>query len=66
MTLQEYANHINSLAKKNPNLKVVYAIDDEGNRFQEVVFTPTVGEFDGHDFEPLGNVCRRANAVCVN
>ena len=44
MTLQDYAKHLNNLLKSNPHLKnrpVVSAIDEEGNGYNSVNFSPT-------------------------
>lgn len=63
MKLKQYANYINELAKKYPDVKVVYAADNEGNNFSKVYWEPTYGHFDGNMFE--NNTCP-INAVCVN
>lgn len=63
MTLKEYSQQLSKLAKKHPDAKVVYAIDDEGNAFSEVTFSPTPGSFDGHDFDDSSN---KINSVCIN
>ena len=44
MKLKEYAKKINELAKENGNLEVAYAIDDEGNGFRYVNYSPCVGK----------------------
>ncbi len=67
MNLKEYANKINKLAKKCPNIKVVYSSDEEGNSFSEVFFAPTLGIFNGESFDSLENSSENEpNAVCVN
>ena len=62
MKLKEYANYIAELAEKYPNAKVVSAIDEEGNGFNEVVYSPSAGTFKDGEFSEGGKV----NAVCIN
>lgn len=69
MTLEEYLEHINKQVKKHPELlklKVVYGIDDEGNRFQEVVFKPSPGIWDGESFDASTKPTKDSNAFCIN
>jgi len=42
MKLKDYATMISKLAKRYPNLEVVYAVDDEGNAYHPVVYAPSV------------------------
>jgi uncharacterized protein YpmB len=51
MKLKDYAAVIAKLAKKHPDLEVVYASDDEGNNFTYVNFEPAVNkvEIDGDE-----------------
>lgn len=69
MTLNEYIVHLKAVAKEgHGNKEVVYAADDEGNNFQKIFYTPSVGVFKdrgGHgdfDSEAKG----KPNAVCIN
>ncbi|MBL0732228.1 MAG: hypothetical protein JJW03_05175 [Desulfosarcina sp.] len=67
MKLKEYAENINKLLSERPetaDFDVVTSCDDEGNEYNIVSYTPTVGTFDEteHDFIEGGQV----NAVCVN
>jgi hypothetical protein len=41
---------IEELKKMNPELKCVYAIDDEGNAFRQIWNLPTLGKLEGEDF----------------
>lgn len=82
MTLKEYAESINELANKYPDLLVVYASDDEGNNFQKVNYAGTLGFFEGDyrgQFIDKGNiendpdeelyqpyVGKTPNAICIN
>ena len=82
MTLKEYAESINKLAEKYPDILVVYSSDDEGNNFQKVHNTGTLGFFDGDyhgDFISIEHikedpeyemykpyVNKEPNVVCIN
>jgi len=70
MKLKDYIVKLQKVADKHPNSTVVFAVDDEGNSFAEVNFTPTLGNFgdgtfiadDGtFEFYEYG-----INAVCLN
>lgn len=71
MKLKEYAAKLTELAKEYPNAKVVYTIDDEGNDFREVNFTPSPGNFGDGEFisddgtEEFGQQFK-INSVCIN
>lgn len=66
MKLQEYVDNLNQLLKDRPEtatLDVVTSCDDEGNGYNLVHYTPTVGHLDkDRDFSEEKEV----NAVCVN
>ena len=75
MKLKAYINGLKSLIKDNPklaNATAVYSRDDEGNGFQEVFYSPSVGVFedgefmDPDDYESVMDVKKESNAVCVN
>lgn len=76
MTLYEYVYRLNMILKKNPeyeNLTVVYAADEEGNRFSEVNHTPTLGNYDDEreiteEFidENYLEDDEKINAICIN
>lgn len=63
MKLKDYAEAIARLAAKNPNAEVVYAADDEGNRYESVHYEPSLGNFDGETFDAARSP---KNAMCVN
>lgn len=49
MKFKEYLENLNKLAEERPEtleMNVVYSKDDEGNGYQEIFYTPTVGEHD--------------------
>lgn len=60
---------LQKLVEEHPEaleLDVITSIDDEGNSFNPVYYTPTLGEFD-EDYSGFINVgIDKANAVCLN
>lgn len=54
MNLKEFLKNINTLIEKDPSIlemSVITSIDDEGNGYNELYFTPSVGMFiDNEDF----------------
>lgn len=66
MTLRTYLRTLQQLALKDTTLldkTVVYGVDDEGNRFNEVIFNPSTGHYDGDGFDGDND---EVNAVCIN
>jgi len=63
MKLKGYIARLEELEKAYGNLDVVYACDEEGNRFTYVQFSPTTGKFDRGEFQ---NDTKNPNCVCVN
>lgn len=81
MTFKEYIDTLNTMLYERPGLgsmDVVYASDDEGNEYHKVMYTPTLGYFDGEyqgDFiadslfeDYLEDYATQlvANAICIN
>lgn len=81
MTFKEYIDTLNTMLYERPGLggmDVVYASDDEGNEYQKVVYTPTLGYFEGEyrgEFTPDSlfeeylvdyDTQLVANAICIN
>lgn len=77
MKLSEYINQLQEFIKENPEaaeFEVCYAIDDEGNGYNDVYYTPTIGyrpeggEFIGISdtewFEEHEDI--KPNSVCIN
>lgn len=76
MTLKEYLKDLNNLAEQTPeilDMEVVTSIDDEGNGFNRVSYTPCIGRYDSddrdftnkdNDEDPIG--IDECNAVCLN
>ena len=71
MILSKYIKGLQEFVKDHPeakDFKVITSKDDEGNGFNEVYFSPSLGEFDGEDFmqDYEGEDPVELNAVCVN
>ena len=80
MKYKDYVQTLNEFLEKNPetgNLDVITSGDDEGNSFNYVVYTPTIGYLDeDREFTPDGQeldletLCLDChpgpNAICVN
>jgi hypothetical protein len=79
MKLKDYVESLQKVLNENPdaaNFKVIFARDDEGNGFQEVCYSPSVGHFDGDyggDFYAKENIEEDynieempLNSVCIN
>lgn len=72
MTLEYYLDWLNNLLKERPELAtatVVYAIDDEGNSFQQVNCNGTVWKFDEWCWSFItehDEAFDWVNAVCIN
>jgi len=59
---------IKHLKEMPQDANCVYACDEEGNNFQYVYFTPTLGHFDECEFTSIADEeeGRKPNAVCIN
>lgn len=69
MKLKDYINHLLEIKKKyGGELECIYSSDDEGNYFEPVYFTPTVGCFDvdGDGMFDTDATKEEVNCVCVN
>lgn len=67
MTLKEYIDRLNKLAKDLPSalkLEVVYSSDDEGNNYNKVYYSPEVVNSD--DMLDSYRLKEDTNYVCVN
>ncbi len=65
MKLKEYVKNLTDLLETRPETAeydVVTSTDDEGNGFNLVHYTPTVGHYEDRDFTEEQEI----NAVCVN
>jgi hypothetical protein len=73
MTLNKYINNLLIFAKNNPEVaeyECVYGVDDEGNSYDRVKFTPTVMKADSLENQNLEltevNNPTEGNVVCIN
>ena len=72
MKFKEYVEGLTVALEDNPeyaDLDVITSSDDEGNNYNRVHFTSSVGEYDGEDFMQENEENDRVvevNAVCVN
>jgi hypothetical protein len=75
MTLKEYIENLNEFVKENPEALeyiVVSSSDDEGNSYSPVYYTPSIGQYEDHEFIHVENFEDRemddedTNAVCIN
>lgn len=76
MKLKKYIKNLQKLIEEKPEVadyEVVYSVDSEGNAFYEVDFPPSVGYYDGEDWQSEENLIEdnegygyELNAVCVN
>lgn len=72
MTLREYIEQLNNLCNGNKealDYLVVTASDDEGNDYQPVYYSPSLGCYNNdRQWTPLSHFeeDQETNAVCVN
>ena len=72
MKLKQYMKILKDIAVEfGGDLEVVYGVDDEGNRFQPVHWSPSAGcwagqYFIGVDDESFTEETHEINCVCVN
>jgi hypothetical protein len=72
MQLSEFLTNLNNLVEEKPWLltcEVITARDDEGNGFNLVHFSPTIGYFDKDEYEFSAEdeiEVIEINAVCIN
>lgn len=75
MKLKDYIKGLNEFVKENPEaleLEVVTSCDDEGNSYNTVYYSPSVGIYEDREFIPLESYEDyereedETNAVCVN
>lgn len=68
MTLKTYIKKLQKLETKYPKAKVVYAADEEGNAFRNVLFDPVAGHFSDGEFSNDTGLeeGEKINAICIN
>ena len=68
MKLGEYIKNLNEFIKENPkasDMEAITSIDDEGNGFKRIYYTPSLGNYREND-EEFNSKIEPFNAVCVN
>jgi len=81
MKLHKFIDNLNKLVEENPEIKdfdVIYSIDDEGNSFNKVYYSPSIGHFSGGGFRTEADIedfneewedegeLIAENSVCIN
>ena len=79
MKLKQYLENLNDLVKEDPtalNMEVVAAIDDEGNGYNAIHYSPSLGVYNDEDREFSSDKedweeCNedeefKPNAICIN
>jgi hypothetical protein len=74
MNLRKYIEKLTKFAEEDPQrleMEVVYASDDEGNKYTPVYYNPSEGHFDNDggfmsDKKDLEDGDYKINAVCIN
>lgn len=71
MKLKEYIKQLQEICGKYPDVNVVSASDDEGNDFNEVGHSPTLGFYRDREFVPQSQfadyeIDSAPNSVCLN
>lgn len=75
LTLREYLETLLQLCKEQPDvadLMVVTSADDEGNKYYEGFYDPTLGNYSNGEFVPIDDYEdydlseEDTNAVCIN
>lgn len=70
--LSEYIENLKDILEEYGDLDVVYAKDEEGNGFNEVCYTPSVGYYEDREFTSIDEKDEddeddiKINAVCIN
>jgi hypothetical protein len=68
MILKEFINNLNEFILEHPealDMQVITSIDDEGNGYNYVNYTPTIGFFEDDEFITESDE-NMNNAVCIN
>lgn len=70
MKFEKYLKHLNNIAKDHPealDFDVITASDDEGNSFNQVHYTPSLGYLGDGSFFPTDTPDgAKPNIVCLN
>ena len=66
MKLKDYVEQLTQILEQNPeamDYNVIYATDDEGNCFNDAIYPPCLGNFDGEYFNSDSD---NNNSICLN
>jgi len=70
MKLSEYIKKLQQYEKEYGHLKVIYSVDDEGNDFKNVIYSPSLGYYDGEEYtfeeEDEDYFHEDVNCICIN
>lgn len=72
MKVKEYVNTLVEMLKRNPeieDMEVIYSVDDEGNTFQKVNFTPSIMLSEGLDNNYIvveSKATGTGDVLCIN
>jgi hypothetical protein len=75
MKLKDFLNELNHLIVKQPEIlefEVVYSVDDEGNAYFPVNYSPTLGIYNNLEFHTSAEASEFKldqsipNAICIN
>lgn len=69
-TITDLITDLEAIKEEHGDLNLVYSRDEEGNSFDYVYFSPSVGHFADRDFSTYEFMDegddRPVNAVCIN
>ena len=69
MRIQKISDLIKNLERikeESGDLDLVFSVDDEGNAFDKIYFTPTVGYFQDRGFYTEQEYSMFEKVVCIN
>lgn len=66
MKAKQYIKTLNALVDKYGDLDLCYAIDDEGNGFQLVIFEPATGTLKDYDEFDITEDKDKVTHICLN
>lgn len=68
MKLRQYMRQLVELAETDPDMLdlAVITSSDEGNGYNQVHFSPSLGHFDGQEFDNSKEANKKPNAICLN
>ena len=59
--------HLRAIKKEHGDLHMIYSVDDKGNEYNNVIFTPNVGNWDTlNEFITEQEGGTPINTVCIN